>query len=334
VFADGAIYRDGRRTAEPLELARLDGSGPDGALLAWVGLDRPTEAEFTAVAQQFGLPEAAVAHSLHPHQRPRLERYGDTLFCVLRTARYIDESETFDFGEVLVFLGPNFVVTVRRSETPDLSAVRRTLEARPELLRRGPVAVLHAVMDQIMDDYGPIVAGVENDIDEIEDEVFNGSAGAPRRVYRLSRAVIAFQRATKPLPSMFDRLIDEPLFDEDERRALRDVQDRALQLVEQADAFRQVLQNILNVNLTLETKSLAEMSNALTEMSNDQNEVVKKISAWAAILFAPTSVGTIYGMNFQTMPELGWELGYPFALALMVLVGVALYGLFKKQKWI
>ena len=334
MIVDGAIYRDGRRTAEPLGPACLDGAGHDGVALAWVGLDRPTEAEFTTVAQQFGLPEAAAAHTLKLHQRPRLERYGDILFCVLRTARYVDESETFDFGEVHVFLGPAFVVTVRYGETPDLAAVRRDLEARPELLRRGPVAVLHAVMDRIMDDYGPVVAGVEDDIDEIEDEVFNGSAGAPRRVYRLSRAVIGFQRATKPLPAMFDRLIDEPLFDEEERRALRDVQDRVLHLVEQADAFRQVLQNILNVNLTLETKSLAEMSNALTEMSNDQNEVVKKISAWAAILFAPTSIGTIYGMNFQTMPELAWGLGYPFALALMVLVGVVLYVLFKRQKWI
>lgn len=334
VIIDGAIYRDGRRTAEPLGPATLDGLDRDGVALAWVGLDRPTEPEVTAVARQFGLPDTAVAHTLQVHQRPRLERYGETLFCVLRTARYINESETIDFGEVHVFLGPNFVVTLSHSETPDHSAVRRDLEARPELLRRGPVAVLHAVMDRIMDDYGPVVAHVEAYIDKIEDEVFNGSAGAPRRVYRLSRAVIAFQRATKPLPPMFDRLIDEPLFDEDERRALRDVHDRALRLVEQADAFRQVLQNILNLNLTLEAKRLAEMSNALTEMSNGQNEVVKKISAWAAILFAPTFIGTIYGMNFQTMPELAWDLGYPFSLALMALVAVALYALFKKQKWI
>lgn len=328
MIADRAIYRDGRRTAEPLS------PGQAGGVWAWVGLDRPTEREFTAVADEFGLHEVAVEHALQLHQRPRCERHGDSLFCVLRTARYVDDSETVEFGEVHVFMGADFVVTVRHDATPDLAAVRRSLESRPDLLRRGPVAVLHAVMDRVMDDYAPVVAGVENDIDEIEDEVFNGSAGAPRRVYRLSRAVIAFQRATKPLPSMFARLIDESQFGEDERQFLRDVRDRSLRLVEHADAFRQLLQNILSVNLTLETKNLAEMSNALTEMSNDQNEVVKKISAWAAILFTPTAIGTIYGMNFPNIPELTWDLGYPFALGLMVLVGIALYALFKKQNWI
>jgi magnesium transporter len=193
------------------------------------------------------------------------------------------------------------------------------------------VAILHAIMDRVLDDYAPVVAGVENDIDEIEDQVFNGTAGAPRRVYELSREVIAFQRATKPLPAMLERLIEDPSLDEDERRHLLDMQDHALRVVEQADEFRQLLQNILSVNLTLETKSLAEMSNSLTEMSNDQNEQVKKISAWAAILFAPTLVGTVYGMNFENVPELTWELGYPLALALMVFLGVALYLHFKRR---
>jgi magnesium transporter len=196
------------------------------------------------------------------------------------------------------------------------------------------VAILHAIMDRVLDDYAPVVAGVENDIDEIEDQVFNGTAGAPRRVYELSREVIAFQRATKPLPAMLERLIEDPSLDEDERRHLLDMQDHALRVVEQADEFRQLLQNILSVNLTLETKSLAEMSNSLTEMSNDQNEQVKKISAWAAILFAPTLVGTVYGMNFENVPELTWELGYPLALALMVFLGVALYLHFKRRNWL
>ena len=222
-------------------------------------------------------------------------------------------------------------MTVRHGEAPDIAAVRRALESRPDLLRRGPAAIVHAIVERVLDDYGPVVAGVENDI---EDEVFNGSPGAPRRVYELSREVIAFQRATKPLPPMLERLLDDPSLDEDERRYLRDVQDHAHRVVEQADGFRQLLQNILSVNLTLETKSLAEMSNALTEMSNEQNEEVKKISAWAAILFAPTLVGTVYGMNFENVPELTWELGYPLALALMAFLGVALYLLFKRRKWI
>jgi magnesium transporter len=334
MIVDRAIYRDGRRTAESPEPGHMDDAFPGGGGLAWVGLHRPTEQELAAVAAEFGLHELAVAHAVHAHQRPRLERYGDTLFCVLRTARYVDETETVDFSEVHVFAGPHVVVTVRHGEAPDIAAVRHALESRPDLLRRGPVAILHAILDRMLDDYAPVVAGVENDIDEIEDEVFNGSAGAPRRVYELSREVIAFQRATKPLPPMIERLIDDPSLDEDERRHLRDMQDHALRVVEQADGFRQLLQNILSVNLTLETKSLAEMSNALTEMANDQNEEVKKISAWAAILFAPTLVGTAYGMNFENMPGLTWDLGYPLALALMVLLGVALYLLFKRRRWI
>jgi magnesium transporter len=334
MIVDRTIYRDGRRTGESLEGSHADGAWRADGALAWIELWRPTGQEFAAVADEFGSHQPAVDHAVHQHQRPRLERYGDTVFCVLRTARYVDETETVDFGEVHVFAGPHLVVTVRHGEAPDVAAVRRSLESRPDVLRRGPTAIVHAVMRRVLDDYAPVVAGVENDIDEIEDEVFNGSAGAPRRVYQLAREVIALQRATKPLPPMFARLIEDPTVDEDERRYLRDLQHHALRVVEQVDGFRQLLQNILSVNLTLETKSLAEMSNALTEMSNDQNEVVKKISAWAAILFAPALVGTVYGMNFENMPELTWDFGYPLALAVMVLLGVALYVAFRRQNWI
>jgi magnesium transporter len=323
VIVDRAVYRDGRRTAEPARPGDV----------TWVRLHNPTHEEFTAVAGEYGLHSSAVAHALHPHQRPRLERYRDSVFCVLRTARYVDETESVEFGEVQVYTGPGYAVTLRYGESPDMPAVQRALESRPELLRRGPMVILHAILDRVLDDYTPVVAGVENDVDEIEDEVFNGSPGAPRRVYALSREVIAFQRATKPLPPMFAELIGDPAVDEDDRRYLRDAQDRVLRVVEQADGFRQLLQNILTVNLTLETKGLAEMSNALTEMSNDQNEVVKKISAWAAILFAPTFIGTVYGMNFAHMPELGWAYGYPLALALMVLSAVALMVVFKRRGW-
>jgi len=266
---------------------------------------------------------------VNAHQRAKLERYGDTLFCVLRPARYIDEAETVEFGEVHVFAGPQFVITVRHGEAPDLGDIRRGLEARPDLLRRGPVAILHAIMDRVVDDYAPVAAGVENDIDEIEDEVFGVGVGADvsRRIYELTREVIAFQRATKPLVAMLERLMDAPAVDDEERRYLRDVQDHALRLQEQADGFRELLQNILNVNLTLETKTLSEVSNR-------QNEEVKKISAWAAILFAPSIVGTIYGMNFDHMPELEWLYGYPLALGLMAAVGAALCVAFKRSRWI
>jgi magnesium transporter len=207
--------------------------------------------------------------------------------------------------------------------------VRHDLELRPDLLRRGPMAVLHAILDRVVDDYLPVVAGIQNDIDEIEDDVFTAGAGddVSRRIYELTREVIAFQRATKPLIGMLERLMAAPDAGEEERSYLRDVQDHALRLKDQSDGFRELLRDILSVNLTLETKVLSEASNL-------QNEEVKKISSWAAILFAPSIVGTVYGMNFDHMPELGWQLGYPLALLLMVAMGVALHQFFRRRGWI
>jgi magnesium transporter len=327
VIVDRALYRDGLRAGDGHDLGRLSAACRDGSGMAWIGMYRPSEEEFAAVAREFSLHELAVEDAVQAHQRPKLERYGETLFCVLRPARYVDETETVEFGEVHIFAGPRFVITVRHGEAPDLAAVRQGLEARPDLLRRGPVAVLHAIMDRVVDGYAPVVAGIENDIDEIEDDVFDGTADASRRIYELSREVIHFQRATTPLVPMLGRLMGDPDVDEEERRYLRDVQDHAVRVQEQADGFRQLLQNILNVNLTLETKALNEVANA-------QNEEVKKISAWAAILFAPTLVGTIYGMNFDHMPELHWDLGYPYALVLMAAVCGVLYAVFKRRNWI
>ena len=298
-----------------------------GGAIAWIGLYRPTYEEFAEVTRHFDLHELAVEDAVTAHQRSKLERYGDTLFCVLRPARYIDETETVEFGEVHVFAGPQVVVTVRHGEDPGLAEVREALEARPHLLRRGPVAILHAIVDRVVDDYGPVVAGVEHDIDEIEDEVFDGSADASRRVYELTREVIDFERATKPLIPILERLMADEGVGEEEARYLRDVLDHALVVQEQVDGFRHLLQSILNVNLTLETK-------ALSEASIRQNEEVKKISAWAAILFAPSVIGTVYGMNFRHMPELHWRFGYLFAVGLMVAVSAALYLVFKRRAWI
>jgi magnesium transporter len=327
VIVDCAIYRDGRRAEEPRDLAQISAACMDGDGIAWIGLHRPDAAEFGEVARMFDLHDLAVEDAVHAHQRAKLERYGDTLFCVLRPARYLDAAEEVEFGELHVFAGPRFVITVRHDNTPDLTAVRRDLEGRPHVLRRGPVAVLHAIMDRVVDDYGPVVAGIENDIDEIEDEVFGGKADVSRRIYELSREVITFQRATAALPEMIGQLMEDPEVDDEEGRHLRDVRDHALWVQEHADAFRQLLQNILNVNLTLETQALSEVSIA-------QSEEVKKISAWAAILFAPTVVGTVYGMNFEHIPELEWQFGYPLALGLMLAISLTLYVFFKRRGWI
>jgi magnesium transporter len=321
MIVDNAIYVEGKRAADSRSLEETYQACRNQQGIAWIGLYRPTAEEFESVAQEFGLHVLSVEDALDAHQRPKLERYGETVFVVLRPARYVDESETIEFGETHVFVGKEFVITVRHSEVPDLGEVRQRLEADPELLRRGPEAILHAIMDQVVDDYGPVADGLENDIEEIEAQVFGGSADVSRRVYDLSREVIQFQRAVDPLNDVLGALIRGETIDVDPevRRYLRDVQDHAQQVSERLSGYRDLLQNILSVNLTL--------------VSLSQNEQVKKISAWAAILFAPTLVGTVYGMNFDHMPELHWTLGYPFALALMVMISVVLYLSFKRRGW-
>jgi magnesium transporter len=335
---DNAMYAGGRRVDSPATLAdtfeRLRDK-PGG--MAWIGLYRPAESQLHELAEEFGLHELAVEDAIVAHQRPKLERYGDTLFVVLRSARYLDDIEEVDFGELHVFLGPDFVLTVRHSEAPDLAIVRRRMEDDPELLRLGPEAVLYAILDAIVDGYAPVVAGLQNDIDEIETEVFRGDPQVSRRIYELSREVIEFQRATRPLLGMLDGLMAgfaKYRTDEELQRYLRDVADHATTVSERVAGFRQMLGDILTVNATLVSQQQNEEMKNLTESSYAQNEEVKRISAWAAILFAPTLIGTVYGMNFRHMPELGWVMGYPFALTLMAAVCAALYVVFKRRDWL
>jgi magnesium transporter len=337
VIVNNAVYVDGERAASPETLeetfevsSRLDG-------MAWIGLFRPGLEEIQAVEREFGLHHLAVEDAIKAHQRPKIERYGSTLFVVLRPARYLDETEEVEFGELHVFIGSNFVVTIRHAETPDLSTVRDRLEGSPELLRRGPEAVLYAVLDEVVDEFAPVVAGLENDIDEIEDQLFGEATSVSRRIYDLSREVFEFQRATHPLVEILDALaagFDKYAVDEELRERLRDVRDHALRTTERADAFRALLQNALTVQTTLVAQRQNNEMRALSETSLAQNEEVKKISAWAAILFAPTLVGTVYGMNFDRMPELHWHYGYPMALGLMVVTSAGLYLVFKRRHWL
>jgi magnesium transporter len=350
MIVDSAIYVDGRRAVEPSSLQEFYEACRQQQGLAWIGLYEPTQEELSSVAEEFGLHPLAVEDAITAHQRPKLERYAETLFVVLRPARYIDETETVEFGEIHAFVGPDFLVTIRHGKASTLDRVRRRLESMPELLRRGSEAILYAIMDQVVDDYAPVVAGLENDIDEIETEVFGGNAGVSRRIYELSREVIEFQRATAPLSGMLSNLIKDGAerVDPEVRRYLRDVQDHAIQASERVTGFRELLNNILSVNLTLvglqqneEVKVLTEAAmdqneevKALTKASIEQNDQMKKISAWAAILFAPTLVGAIYGMNFDQMPELHWRLGYLYALMLMLAISVSLYVIFKRRGWL
>ena len=335
---DAAIYVDGRRIDTPATLSRLREQlrGKPGAM-AWIGLLRPTDRQLLQAAEEFELHELAVEDAIVAHQRPKLERYGETLFMVLRAARYIDETETVEFSELHVFTGPDFVLTVRHGNAPNLAAVRSRMEADPELLAQGPEAVLYAILDAVVDGYAPVVAGVQNDLDEIEIQVFSGDPEASRRTYELSGEVIELQRATRPLLDILGGLSAGSAkyhVEEELQRYLRDVADHATTAAERVDSFRQMITDVLALNATLVAQAQNEEVRALTEASFDQNEEIKKVSAWAAILFAPTLIGTVYGMNFEHMPELDWRLGYPFALLLMAAVCVTLYLVFKKRKWL
>lgn len=334
---DNAIYRDGLRVATPPSLEATFEARDEHDGFAWIGLYRPTTAELDAVAAEFGLHELAIEDARKGHQRPKLERYDDTLFVVLRPARYADADERVEFGEVHLFIGEGFAVSIRHAESPDLAKVRRRLEADPELLRKGPDAVLYVVLDEVVDEYQPVVSGLENDIDEIEDQLFSGDPAVTRRIYDLASEVMDFQRATRPLVDILAAL--EAGFEKDDvdlelRASLRDVKDHVIRVVERGEGFRQLLQNALSVHATLVAQRQNEEMQRLTETNLAQSEQSKKISSWAAIIFAPSLIAGIYGMNFDHMPELGWELGYPGAVALMLGFAFALYVIFKRKKWL
>lgn len=328
---DNAVYVSGHRIENPDSLDDTFEYMRAKHGMAWIGLFRPTREELERVAVEFSLHPLAVEDALGGHQRPKLERYGEILFAVLRPARYLDATETVEFGELHVFVGPDFVVTVRHAEAPDLARVRRRMEDSPDLLSLGPEAVLYAILDEVVDEYEPVCAGLQNDVDEIEDQLFSDTgAELSRRIYDLSREVIIFQRATEPLRGMLDALrggADKYHVDLELQRSLRDVHDHVLRITDKLGSIRSILENALTVNATLVTQRQ-------TETALSQNEQVKKISGWAAILFGPTLVAGIYGMNFDNMPELHWTFGYPMALALMLVTSVTLWGVFKWKKWL
>lgn len=349
--ADIGIYSEGVRVANPATLDEAYAQLRGGAEMVWIGLYRPDEAELNSVAQEFGLHPLAVEDALKGHPRAKLERFGQTLFAVLRPARYLDTEEQVEFGEVHVFLGPNFVVTVLHAENPDFSDLRRRAEQNPALLRLGPGAVLYAVLDEVVDAYAPVITGLQNDIDEIEDQLFGGAPEVSQRIYELLSEVMAFQRATFPLRGILESMLSgngEYTVELELLRALRDVLEHVKNVAERADNFRALLETALTVHSTLvsqqqneEMRRISEAGLAqneetrrMSEVGLAQNEEVKKISSWAAILFAPTLVGTIYGMNFEIMPELEWAHGYPLAIGAMLVCGFVLWSVFKLKKWI
>ena len=337
-IVNNAIYVDGCRVASPATLGETyDHLERHTGAMAWIGLYRPDNAELESLAHQFDLHELAVEDAINAHQRPKIERYDGTLFLVLRAARYLDDKEEVEFGELHVFIGPNFVITLRHAESPDLAVVRRRLESTPELLALGTEAVLYAILDAVVDGYAPVVAGLENDIDEIESQVFDGDPQVSRRIYELSREVLDFQRAAHPLIAIVDSItrgFDKYGVDESLQQYLRDVADHVVHVNERIEEFRVVLRDILTVNGTLVAERQNSEMQRVGEATNQQAIETRKISAWAAILFAPSLIGSVYGMNFDVMPELQWAFGYPFALGLMVGSSAVLYGVFRKLGWL
>ncbi|WP_291378750.1 magnesium and cobalt transport protein CorA [Demequina sp.] len=331
-IVDCAVYVEGARAHETVSVEEAVARAKRSKGFAWVGLLRPSEEELDTVAEAFGVHALAVEDARKGHQRSKLERYGENLALVVRAAHYDETTETVGFGDIHLFVTPAAVVSIRLADEPDLSDVRVRLENEQPLLAHGPNAVLYALLDQVVDSYAPVVAGLENDIDEVEDQIFaeQVAPSVSRRIYALHREVIGFQRAVEPLGGMLEELRAIAASDEADielRRHFRDVHDHVIRVADRIENFRSLLDNALSTHLAL-------VAHRQTEASLAQNEQTKMISAWAAILFAPSLVGTVYGMNFAHMPELHWVYGYPLALGLMVGLSVTLFAVFKKARWI
>jgi magnesium transporter len=326
MIIDSAHYKDGARQHDealsPERAARLRNAAGPGEFV-WIGIHEPQLGDLEQLQGLFGLHELAVEDAQQAHQRPKIEDYGDDVFVVLKTAHYHQDQEVVHFGEIHVFAGPGYVITVRHGPGSELHTARERLEARPDLVELGASSAIWAVLDKVVDDYIPVVDAIEDDIEEVEKDVFDDDIPAPTaRIYHLKREVIEFHRAVWPLLNPLETL-EQGGFErvpEELRSFFRDVADHARRVDEQVSGQRELLTSVLQANLSL--------------VSVNQNEVVKRISAVAGIIAVPTFIASIYGMNFDHMPELHWRLGYPAALLLMAACVVALVGFFRRIDWL
>ena len=330
-LVDCGAYVEGRREAtctdpvSALERIRSTGNG-----FVWVGFHEPTYSEMAAVTETFGLHELAVEDAVHAYQRPKMDRYGKYLFFVLKTVKF-QEHATLDrpgglvvsSGEIMVFLGRDFIITVRHGEHSELRGLRSSLEADPEQLQLGPAAVLHAIADRIVDEYVTVVGEIEEDIDEMETAVFDPELDVDiEQIYRLKREILRLRRAVAPLAAPLKALSNTPnsMVPETVREYFRDVEDHLSHVAERISTFDEMLTTLVAA--------------ALAEVANRQNQDMRKISAWAAIALVPTAVAGIYGMNFDHMPELHWQFGYPMAILLILFVCAALYLALRRKRWL
>ncbi|MCW7943158.1 magnesium transporter CorA [Streptomyces hygroscopicus] len=325
------MYQDGVRVTgdhdlvEALERVRKSDRG-----FVWLGLHEPTNEEFAGIAELFDLHPLAVEDTVEAHQRPKLERYGETLFAVFKTVCYVEHqeltatSEVVNTGEIMVFVGPAFVITVRHGRHGSLGPLREELEANPQQLAKGPAAVLHAIADHVVDDYLSVTDAVQADIDQVETDVFaeNGARADPGRIYQLKRELLELRRAVVPLDRPIQELAGRPVrvIDPEIQAYFRDVSDHLLRATEQIAAFDELLNSILQAHLA--------------QVSVAQNEDMRKITAWAALIAVPTMITGVYGMNFTYMPELHWGFGYPLVLVAIAVGCLVLYRGFKRNGWL
>jgi magnesium transporter len=324
MIVDCAYYRDRQRQNEQaLSLDRARECVATGMGFVWLGMKDPTPEEVESATSAFGVPQLAAEEAAEVHQRPKLDEHGEHFYGVVKTACYEDAKEEVHFGQIQAFLGPGYVVTVRHGEAANLQPARRHLEDdHPDLLDAGPAAVVWAILDQVVDDYEPVVGGIDNDIEEVEQAVFEGGAESTQRIYFLKREVIEFHRAVGPLIPPLEALGRGafPQMPDAVRHFFREVLGRTRRIDEQVNSQRELLTSILEANLSL--------------ISVRQNDVVQAISAWAAIIAVPTFFASIWGMNFEHMPELGLRIGYPLALLVMLTATALLYRFFKRIDWL
>ncbi|MEU6244850.1 magnesium and cobalt transport protein CorA [Streptomyces sp. NPDC047024] len=324
-------YQDGVRVSGALDLVdavrrvRKSGEG-----FVWLGLHEPTAQEFAGIAELFDLHPLAVEDAVEAHQRPKLERYGETLFAVFKTVCYVEHeqltatSEVVDTGEIMVFLGEDFVVTVRHGRHGSLGPLREELESRPEQLAKGPAAVLYAIADHVVDEYLNVTDAVQADIDLVETDVFaeNGARTDPGRIYQMKRELLELKRAVVPLGRPLEDLATRPIrvVDPEIQAYFRDVLDHLIRAKDQIAAFDELLNSILQAHLAQVTVA--------------QNEDMRKITAWAAVIAVPTMVCGVYGMNFEHMPELDWRYGYPLVMSVTALFCAVVYRGFRRNGWL
>ncbi|MFE7980236.1 magnesium and cobalt transport protein CorA [Streptomyces shenzhenensis] len=324
-------YRDGTRVSGGGDLVdAVEGVRKSGDGFVWLGLHEPTDAEFAGIAELFDLHPLAVEDAVEAHQRPKLERYGETLFTVFKTVCYVEHealtatSEVVHTGEIMVFLGHDFVITVRHGRHGSLGPLREELESQPRQLAKGPAAVLHAIADHVVDEYLNVTDAVQSDIDQVETDVFaeNGARVDPGRIYQLKRELLDLKRAVVPLARPVEDLATRPIrvVDPEIQAYFRDVLDHLIRAKEQIASFDELLNSILQAHLAQVTVA--------------QNEDMRKITAWAAIIAVPTMVCGVYGMNFDHMPELRWRFGYPLVIGVISIACLTLYRGFRRNGWL